>query len=164
MPSKSKIWNCHSDPLADRQGGVGLPILNTLYASCFASQKVLSFIRKTNKCAYIRYVCTLWAKASWYFVQSPACTKSTDTHTHAYTQKDDNVGLFRHDLAIQIHESQQAVGVKSYRSCIKWLVCLALIREQICIVFYFIMFAYILYNIKSCKNCHLMYIKPIFVL
>ena len=46
------MWNCHSDALADVPGvalGVDLPILNTLYVSRFASQKVLSFIRKTNK-------------------------------------------------------------------------------------------------------------------
>ena len=39
-----KIWNCHSDLLPR----VDLPLLNTLYISCFASQKVLSFIWKTN--------------------------------------------------------------------------------------------------------------------
>ena len=51
----NRHWNCHSDALADLPG-VDLPILNTLYVSCFASQKVLSFIRKTNYFGYGTHV------------------------------------------------------------------------------------------------------------
>ena len=69
------VWNCHSDPLTNlggrsaswsahissnsknrklsfrstgRSTGIDLPILNTLDISCFSSQMVLSFIRKTK--------------------------------------------------------------------------------------------------------------------
>ena len=60
MSSNSKIWNCNSDPLADLPGGRSANF-NTLYVSCFASQKSFHLYERPMK--NLGY-CTKWY--TWY--------------------------------------------------------------------------------------------------